>query len=495
MMGKVILVGAGPGDPGLLTAKGMEAIREADVVVYDRLVSPEILRMIPEAARRIDVGKNAGHHPVPQGEINQILLDEAQKGFCVVRLKGGDPFLFGRGGEELELLAEHRVPFEVVPGVTSALAVPAYAGIPVTHRSCCSSLHIITGHGKAGSPLDMDFGALVRTRGTLVFLMGVSALPAICGGLLDAGMSPDMPAAAVEQGTTLEQRKLVATLSTLTERAKEERIQSPAVLIFGQVCRYSEAFDWFDRLPLRGKRIIVTRPADRIGAIAGRLRRLGASVVEYPCIQTVFRDPNPEMDSAILRLSDFRWLVFTSPAGPGCFFDRLFALGKDIRALGSIKLAAVGPKTAERLRKYNLNADLVPRIYDTEHLALALAERGEGPVFLCRSAMGSAILPETLVQKGIPFEDIPCYDTVYEAAGNREEVLSLLTERVPVTFTSASTVTGFVRSLPEGADLSNVAGFCIGRQTARRAAEYGISAEVAREATMDSLIALILEKA
>ena len=495
MSGKVILVGAGPGDPGLLTDKGQEALKSAQVVVYDRLVSPEILRMIPKTARQINVGKNAGDHPVPQSRINQILLEEAQKGFRVVRLKGGDPFLFGRGGEELELLAEHRIPFEVVPGITSALAVPAYAGIPVTHRNCCSSLHIITGHQKAGTPLNINFDALVQTRGTLVFLMGVSALPDICRGLLEAGMAPDMPAAVVERGTTLNQRKVVADLSTLEQRAKEAEIQSPAILIFGQVCGYSEEFDWFDRLPLMGRQIVVTRPADRMGTMARRLRELGASVVEYPCIKTVPRDPNPELHNAIAHLHDYRWLVFTSPAGPGCFFDRLFALGKDLRALGNVKLAAVGPKTAEILSRYHLSTDLVPEVYDTEHLALALAEQGEGPVLLCRSAIGNAVFPETLSEKGISFVDIPCYDTVYQGSGNQEEVCSLLEGTCRVTFTSASTVTGFVHSLPEGTDLSRVKGFCIGHQTARQAEEYGISVEVAREATIDSLIELILEKA
>ena len=213
--GKVILVGAGPGDPGLLTRKGLEALQSADVVVYDRLVGPEILALMPEGAEQINVGKEASRHPVPQEEINQILLDKALEGKRVVRLKGGDPFLFGRGGEELELLARHRIPFEEVPGVTSAIAAPAYGGIPVTHRDCCSSLHIVTGHQRSGKALDIDFEALVRTGGTLVFLMGVSALPAICAGLLDAGMAPDTPAAVVERGTTPAQRRLSATLAGL----------------------------------------------------------------------------------------------------------------------------------------------------------------------------------------------------------------------------------------------------------------------------------------
>jgi uroporphyrinogen III methyltransferase/synthase len=495
MNGSVILVGAGPGDPGLLTQKGAQALGQAEVVVYDRLVSPQILGLIPKSAKRINVGKNAGHHPVPQHEINQILLEEAQRGQRVVRLKGGDPFLFGRGGEELELLAAHNIPFEVVPGVTSALSVPAYAGIPVTHRDCASSLHIITGHAKTGAPLNINFDALVRAGGTLVFLMGVSALPAICQGLKAAGMKPDTPAAVVEQGTTPNQRKLVATLDTLSQNAQEAGISSPAILIFGQVVAYSEEFDWFDHLPLMGKKIIVTRPADRIGTVSARLRKLGADVIEYPCIRTVPRDPNPELDQAICALTQYRWLVFTSPAGPDAFFQRLFALGKDLRALGHLKLAAVGPKTAEMLKKYHLSADLIPSVYDTEHLAQALAEIGEGPILLCRSSIGNEILPAILAEKKIPFRDIPCYDTVYQGSDQVDTVLAQLGHPIPVTFTSASTVTGFVQSLPEGTDLSQVVGFCIGEQTAQRAKSYGIQVKIAAEATMDALIDLILEKA
>ena len=293
MPGKVILVGAGPGDPGLLTRKGLEALRSADVVVYDRLVGPGILALMPEGAEQINVGKQAAHHPVPQEQINRILLDKALEGKTVVRLKGGDPFLFGRGGEELELLARHRIPFEEVPGITSAIAAPAYGGIPVTHRDCCSSLHIVTGHQRSGKELDIDFEALVRTGGTLVFLMGVSALPAICRGLLDAGMAPDTPAATVERGTTPSQRRTSATLADLPRRAEEVGVKSPAVIVVGQVCALAEQFDWFDRLPLKGKTVVVTRPKERAGTLSGRLRSLGADVWEYPCISTVPIDPCP----------------------------------------------------------------------------------------------------------------------------------------------------------------------------------------------------------
>ena len=490
MSGKVILVGAGPGDPGLLTEKGHQALSQAQVVVFDRLVSPAILALIPPRAETIDVGKESCHHPVPQEEINRILLEKALEGKRVVRLKGGDPFLFGRGGEELELLVEHGVPFEVVPGVTSALSVPAYGGIPVTHRDFCSSLHIVTGHARAGKELSIDFEALRRTGGTLVFLMSVSSLPKICQGLLDAGMEPEMPAAVVERGTLPQQRKVVSTLEHLAQDVERAKIKSPAIIIVGKVCSLSERFDWFDGLPLKGKTVVVTRPADRRGTLSEQLRQLGADVVDYPCIRTVARMPATELDRAIGELSSYRWLVFTSPVGPGLFFERLRAAGKDSRALAGLRLAAIGPKTAEALEQFGLTADLVPETYDSDHLAQAMSGV-EGPVLLCRASQGSPALPTIFEKNGVPFADVPCYDTVYENP-DPAPVRALLAEPVLVTFTSASTVRGFVESLP-GADLSQVTGCCIGPATAAEAEKYGISVVISKEATMESLLECIKE--
>ena len=490
MKGNVILVGAGPGDPGLLTQKGRQALEQADVVVFDRLVSPAILALIPSGAETIDVGKESSHHLVPQEQINRILLEKAQAGKRVVRLKGGDPFLFGRGGEELELLAEHGIDFQVVPGVTSALSVPAYAGIPVTHRDFCSSLHIITGHARAGAQLHIDFDALRRTGGTLVFLMGVTSLPKICQGLLEAGMEPSMPAAVVERGTLPSQRKVVSTLEKLPEAARDAYIKSPAIIVVGRVCSLSDRFDWFDHLPLKGKSVVITRPAERSSALAGQLRELGADVTEYPCIRTVPRSACPDLDQAIENLNQYRWLVFTSPAGPGIFFDRLHSAGRDARALADLKLAAIGPKTASELERFGVMADLVPETYDSAHLAAAMA-RVEGPVLLCRASQGSSALPEIFAKNSIPFADIPCYDTVYETP-DAGKVKSLLDKPVLVSFTSASTVRGFVKSLP-GADLSHVIGCCIGPQTAAEAIRHGICAVTAPEATIESLIQCIKE--
>lgn len=489
-VGTVTLVGAGPGDAGLLTLRGKEAILAADVVVYDRLVGEGVLALVPERAERIDVGKEASHHLVPQEGINQILLEQALAGKNVVRLKGGDPFLFGRGGEELELLAAHGVPFQVVPGITSALSVPAYAGIPVTHRDFCSSLHIITGHAREGQPLTIDFEALVRTGGTLVFLMGVSALERICAGLLAAGMDGETPAAVIERGTRPDQRKTVAPLAQLAETARDRGVRSPAVIVVGRVCGLSDAFDWFDRLPLKGRTVVVTRPKARAGTLAGRLRGLGARVVEYPCIDTVAKEPCPDLDRALDGLGDYDWLAFTSPAGVEVFFRRLAERGLDARALAGLELAAIGPGTAKALGERGLRADLIPQVYDGEHLAKALAERHPSRVLLCRAELGSPALTDVLRQAGVAYADVAIYDTLYRGPAT-EEVARLLREeeQVLVTFTSASTVTGFVRSL-EGEDLSRVLGLCIGAQTEEAARAHGIRTLVAEEATIDALVDL-----
>ena len=492
MPGKVTLVGAGPGDPGLLTRKGLEALQKAEVVVYDRLVSPAILALMPEKAEHIDVGKQAARHPVPQDQINQILLDKALEGKNVVRLKGGDPFLFGRGGEELELLARHRIPFEEVPGITSAIAAPAYGGIPVTHRDCCSSLHIVTGHQRAGKELDIDFEALVRTKGTLVFLMGVSALPQICRGLLDAGMEPAMPAAVVERGTTPAQRRISATLGTLPQAAEEAKVESPAVIVVGKVCALAEDFDWFDKLPLKGRRVVVTRPRERSGTLSARLRALGADVWEYPCIATVPLDPCPAVDKAMEKLHGYEWLALTSPAGVEALWAWLDSHGKDARALGAVKLAAIGPGTDRELKKHGLKADYVPEVYDAAHLGEGLPATGK--VLALRAEEGSPALTEGLARRNIACDDVASYRTVYENSRSQELRAAVEeTEGLLVTFTSASTVKGFVSSVGEDANFSRMVGMCIGAQTANQAQKYGIPVRVAREATMDALTDMIVE--
>ncbi len=491
--GKVILVGAGPGDPGLLTIKGRQAIESAEVVVYDRLVSQAILDLMPQNAEKINVGKQSSNHLVVQERINEILLEKALEGKRVVRLKGGDPFLFGRGGEELELLAENQIPFEEVPGITSAIAVPAYSGIPVTHRDFCSSLHIITGHQRAGKPLNIKFDALVQAEGTLVFLMGVSALSNICAGLLAAGMDPNMPAAVLEKGTTPAQRPILATVSTLTEVAEREQVQSPAIIVVGKVCTLSEQFDWFDKLPLKGKSIVVTRPKERAGTLCGRLRALGADVTEFPCIETVPFDPCKEMEEAMKKIDSYQWITFTSPAGVSAWMDMLFKASKDVRALGRIRIAAIGPGTNRELRKYGLCADLIPSVYDGAHLGEAIcAANPTGKVLILRAEWGTKDLTDALQQGGISYDDIRCYETRYTSP-NLEKVRQLVTENaVTVTFTSASTVKGFVSALGD-TDYSQITAACIGKQTEAEARKYHLHTITAKEATMDALIERIME--
>ena len=410
----------------------------------------------------------------------------------MVRLKGGDPFLFGRGGEELELLAAHGVPFEEVPGISSAIAAPAYGGIPVTHRDCCSSLHIVTGHQRAGKKLDIDFEALVRTKGTLVFLMGVTALPEICAGLLAAGMEPSTPAAVVEKGTTPAQRRISATLGTLPETARAARVTSPAVIVVGGVCALAEQFDWFDKLPLKGKTVVVTRPKERSGTLSARLRALGADVWEYPCIATVPIHPCPAADRAMEGLSQYEWLALTSPAGADTLWAWLESRRKDARYLGGVKLAAIGPGTARELAKYGLRADYVPEVYDAAHLGEGLPAQGK--VLILRAQEGSPALTEGLAKRNIAFDDVAIYRTVYENPQSQELRQVVEGEETTlVTFTSASTVKGFVSSVGEGADFSRMVGLCIGEQTATEAQKHGIQVKIAKAATMDALTDLIVE--
>lgn len=493
--GKVWLVGAGPGDIGLFTIKGMKVLEEADVVVYDSLVGQGVLSRIPAEAELIHAGKRASNHTMPQEEMNRILLEEAKKGKNVVRLKGGDPFLFGRGGEELELLAEHGIPFEVVPGVTSPLAVPAYNGIPVTHRDFCSSLHIITGHKREGKEYDLDFQALVRTEGTLVFLMGVSALGDICKGLLNAGMDPHMPAAILQQGTTAGQKRIVADVSTLKDEVERQGIETPAVIVVGRVCALAERFCWYEKLPLAGWKVLVTRPVDLASRTAEGLRELGAEVLELPSIRTVpMEDPSP-LRNALEEISGYQWLVFTSPTGVEMFFRELKNAGKDIRILGSIKIAAIGQGTAKKLREHYLTPDLIPEVYDGDSLGAALAAVLEGGerILIPRAEKGNKNLVTILEKAGARVRDIPTYRTVYEKSRLIDEKKEFENNRIHcAVFTSASTVKGFVEGT-EGLDYTRVRAACIGKQTKAAADAYGMQTRMAEKATIESLISLVVE--
>ena len=492
-VGKVWLVGAGRGDPGLFTLKGKEVLSKADVVVYDALVGQGVLTMIPRDAELINVGKRSSNHLAPQETINRILVDEAKKGKRVVRLKGGDPFLFGRGGEEMELLKLEKIPCEVVPGVTSAIAVPAYNGIPVTHRDFCSSVHIITGHKKKDEKYDIDFEALVRTKGTLVFLMGVKALPDIMKGLLENGCDPFMPAAVLQKGTLAGQKRIVATVSTLEEEVERQGVETPAIIVVGRVCSLAQEFAWYEDLPLAGTKILVTRPRELVSAMSRKLREKGAEVLELPAISTTPIPDNNLLRNAIGELHIYQWLVFTSPTGVRIFFEALKEEKKDFRALAGLKIAVLGSGTAKALESHGLYPDLMPEIFEGEALGKALAEKLSGGerILIPRAALGGAELIEELEKKGVTVDDIPTYDTLYETPGAVDEKAEFDTGTVDyAVFTSASTVRGFVQAV-KGIDFSKVKAVCIGRQTKAAADELGMETYMAEQATMDSVVSCV----
>ena len=495
MKGKVYLVGAGPGDYKLLTLKGLECIRKADVIVYDRLANINYLKEAKKGCEFINVGKASSDHLVPQDQINRIIADKALEGKIVTRLKGGDPFLFGRGGEELELLSENGIPYEIIPGVTSPISVPAYNGIPVTHRDFCSSLHIITGHKRAGQEYDIDFKALTRTKGTLVFLMGIAALEDICKGLLAGGMDPDMPAAVLQKGTTAGQKRVVATVGTLKEEVDRQGIETPAIIVVGKVCSLADKFAWYEKLPLAGWKVLVTRPRQHISKTADLLRQKGAEVLELPSICTVPVEDNGRLYEAFEKLDTYQWIIFTSPAGVEIFFDEMDRKEMDVRSLGQAKIAVIGEGTKKKLKEHHLLADFVPGVYDGDTLGAELAKelQGNEKILIPRAEAGNKKLTELLEQTGAQVDDIATYTTRYEKSRLIDEKKELETGSVDcVVFTSASTVKGFVEGT-KGLDYTKVKAACIGKQTKAAADAYGMQTRMAKKATIESLIELVEE--
>jgi uroporphyrinogen III methyltransferase/synthase len=420
---------------------------------------------------------------------------EALEGKRVVRLKGGDPFMFGRGGEELELLHENQVPFEVIPGVTSAIAVPAYAGIPVTHRDHCSSLHIITGHTREGENPDIDYEAAVNSKGTLVFLMGVSAAKCISEGLIRAGMSPDMPAAIIERGTTSSQRKILTAVGKLPYDVEKNRICSPSIIVIGDVCSLSDKFEWVSKMPLFGKRVVVTRPQKLNSVLCEKIRELGGEAIEFPCIRTAPVAGNSMLDKALWGIKEYQWLVFTSAAGVEAVFDRMLEMKMDIRELHGLKIAVIGPGTEKALNKKRINVDYMPESYNAEALATGLAgiAAGDEKVLVLRAREGSEDLSRILEEKGVRYEDIPVYDTVYEADINPFSKEAILANDFDyAAFTSASTVGGFVNALPE-LDFTQITAVCIGEETAKAAKRQGMKCILADKATLDGIVEVIMK--
>ncbi len=443
------LVGAGPGDPGLMTLRARECIEKADVILYDYLVSPEILRWLPESAERIFVGKQAGRHTMPQEEINQLLVEKTASGKCVVRLKGGDPFVFGRGGEEALALAEHGLAFEIVPGISSSIAGPAYAGIPVTHRGASAQFTVFTGHEDPGKPEEvLDFSALARAHGTKIVLMGMERLSSIASALQEHGMDAETPVGVIHRATTSAQRTVVGTLRDIAARVQDCGIKPPAVVVIGDVVRLRERLAWFESRPLLGQRVVVTRSRSQAGALSSRLHALGADVLEMPTI-SIQPPTDPEaFDAFVNEARTYNWMVFTSPNGVQAFFERYYALGNDARDLGGVRIAAIGAATARRIWDYRLRAEVCPEKFVAEALLESLLATGsvENQTFLLvRAETGREILPDELTAHGAIVDVAIAYRTVPASADTTGVQSQFRAHGADwLTFTSSSTVEHFI---------------------------------------------------
>ena len=483
--GKVYLVGAGPGDPGLLTLKGKDCIQHADVVVYDYLAAPALLAHASDKAEMIYVGKKGGDHTLSQDGINRLIVEKALQGLMVARLKGGDPFIYGRGGEEAEELKDAGIPFEVVPGVTSAVAAPAYAGIPLTHRDYTSTLAFVTGHeDPTKENSQINWASLASGIGTIVFFMGVKNLPKITARLMAHGMAADTPVALVRWGTTNRQRTVTGTLETIVSIAHEAGIKAPAIIVVGRVVELRDRLRWFENRPLLGRNVVVTRARAQASDLVARLTGLGANCLEYPTIQVEAVADTALLDRAIDNLSHYDWIVFTSVNGVRFFFDRLFARGYDVRALHHMHTAVIGPVTAQRLRDFGLRSDILPESYRAESVVAAFRnETMAGKrVLLPRAAEARAVLPEQLTRMGADVDEVITYRARRVEEGAQRLVDDLREGRVDlVTFTSSSTVSNFRAMLPDTEAAKLMAGVrvaSIGPVTTETAASLGIQVDV-----------------
>lgn len=498
--GKVYLIGAGPGDPGLITVKAAECIKNADVVVYDYLASPALLAYADQNAEIIYVGKKGGDHTLTQDKINELLAQKAKQGHVVARLKGGDPFIFGRGGEEAETLIQQKIPFEVVPGVTSAVAAPAYAGIPLTHRDYTSSVSLITGHEdplKAESSIQWD--CLAKSGSTLVFLMGVKNLPNIVTQLIKNGKAPRTPVALVRWGTTTLQETVSGTLENIVDKVKEARLKPPAVIVVGEVVALREKMQWFENRPLFGKKIVVTRARVQASGLVDKLRRLGAHCIEVPTIEVVPPEDNTALEKAINHLERYDWIIFTSVNGVKHFFNSLFSQGLDVRALGHHQFACIGPVTRDELQKFGIISDVLPETYRAESIVAAFknSEIKGKQILLPRAMEARTILPEELEKMGAHVHEVAAYET-RQVTDARDDLLNHLHDQEidMVTFTSSSTVKNFMALIPQqnqASLLSKITHACIGPITEDTAISLGITPQIVADTyTIDGLVEAIV---
>ena len=452
MKAKVYLVGAGPGDPGLITVKGKECIQTADVIIYDYLASPALLKYARKSAELIYVGKKGGDHTLSQDQINDLIVAKAKTGAIVTRLKGGDPFIFGRGGEEAEVLFQAGLSFEIVPGVTSAIAAPAYAGIPLTHRKLTSTVAFVTGHeDPKKEETRINWAALATGIGTLVFFMGVKNLPEITRQLMEHGKSPHTPAALVRWGTTPGQVTVSGTLDTIVTKVRAAGLKAPALIVVGDVVNLRPTLKWFEKRPLLGRRIVVTRARQQASDLVKLLSDLGAECLEFPTIEIMPPKDPERLHQAVENLNAYDWIVFTSVNGVIYFFEQLFAAGKDVRALSHMQTAAIGPATAEQLLAFGLTSDIVPETYRAESVVAAFKELNlkAKKILLPRAREARPILPVELTKMGAQVDEIPAYETLTVTENAGDLVQALEDQGVDlITFTSSSTVKNFKALLP-----------------------------------------------
>ncbi len=500
--GQVYLVGAGPGDPGLLTIRGKTCLEKADVVLYDHLANPALLDYAPPQAERIYVGRCGRGAYRPQEEIHRLLIQKVQEGKQVVRLKGGDPFVFGRGGEEAEVMAEQSVPFEVVPGVTSAVAVPAYAGIPVTHRTLASTVTFVTGHedpGKGGSVL--EWPRLATVDGTLVFLMGAKNLPTIVRRLTEEGKSPRTAVALIQWGTYPRQRTVVGTLEDIVEQAEAANIQPPTIIVIGAVVPLRKHLNWFESRPLFGARILVTRARGQAAELSRLLLAYGGEPVECPTIEFVPPASWDEVDDAIGRLETYQWLVLTSVNGVQQFMRRVWHKGRDARSLQGLRVCCIGPRTAEELEKFGVKPDYIPSQYQAEGVLDVMKTAGVAGqrVLIARAAQAREMLPEVLRGLGAEVDVVPVYRTVIPHSNVEDIKARLVGQGIDiVTFASSSTVRNFVELFGGAKELKKILQRtsigCIGPITADTVREQGLQVDVvARQNTIPALVEALVE--
>lgn len=496
MENMVYLIGAGPGDIGLITVKGLECIRKADVVIYDQLANERFLDEAPETAEKIYVGKKAGCHALPQDKINELIAEKAKLNKIVVRLKGGDPYVFGRGGEEAIHLLEENIPFEVVPGISSSISAPAYAGIPVTHRAIATSFHVITGHEDPTKEEEsVDYEALARVSGTLIFLMGFGNLEKICSELIKFGKPPETPAAVVYKGTSPEQKVVSGNLNNIVE--KSTHLSPPSIIVVGEVVNLRDQLNWFEKKPLFGRKILVTRSRHQASTLVNKIQELGGSTVEFPTIEIKPNSNTEQLISMYESLKKYNWLIFTSVNSVEIFFENLKKYNFDIRDIGTASICAIGKVTQEAIEKRLLKVDVTPPDYIAEALIECLKDKitkGD-KVLIPRADVAREILPEQLKEFRAEVDVVPLYETIIPT-NSRENLIKRLKKVDTITFTSSSTVSNFLEIL--GKDhlnlLENKRIASIGSITTETALKAGLSVtKTAGEHTIDGLVKTLLE--